>query len=168
MGVGEAWEGALFAAELPATRRVAMRISMIMSPDEGGVFQVLSGLVRKGLGGMQGPGTQRVAWMHDVDFCRACLHLIETPEMEGAVNLCSPEPMENREFMRELRRAWGVAIGLPAPRPALALGAIVMQTETELILKSRYVVPTRLLETGFRFEYPRWRDAAMELVARSC
>jgi len=167
VAVGEAWERAMFAPVLPATRRVAMRISMVMSPDAGGVFQVLSGLVRKGLGGTQGPGDQRVAWMHDVDFCRACAYLIERTEIEGPVNLCSPEPLRNREFMRELRRAWGVRLGLPAPRPALAIGAMVMRTETELILKSRYVVPTRLLESGFTFDYPRWDAAAEDLVARS-
>ena len=167
VGVGEAWERALFERDLPHTRRVAMRISMVMSPDSGGVFNVLSGLVRKGLGGTQGPGNQFVAWMHDEDFACACAHLISTPALIGPVNLCAPHPLPNRDFMRDLRRAWRAPIGLPAPRTLLELGAIFLRTETELILKSRYVVPARLLETGFHFENPIWQQAATDLVRRA-
>ena len=138
-----------------------------MSPDSGGVFSVLSGLVRKGLGGTQGPGNQLVAWMHDLDFARACAHLIDTPELSGPVNLCAPNPLPNQAFMRDLRHAWHTKLALPAPRPLLELGAVFLRTETELILKSRYVVPTRLLESGFRFTYPTWREAALDLVRRT-
>ncbi len=167
VSVGEAWEHAFFTPDLPATRRVALRISMVMSPDPGGVFSVLSGLVRKGLGGTQGPGNQFVAWLHDADFARACAHLIDTPDLNGPINLCSPNPLPNRDFMRDLRHAWHARLALPAPGPLLELGAIFLRTETELILKSRYVVPTRLLESGFHFTHPTWPEAAVDLVRRS-
>jgi NAD dependent epimerase/dehydratase family enzyme len=93
--------------------------------------------------------------------------LIESEELRGPINICSPDPLPNGEFMRTLRRAWGAPIGLPATKWMLAIGAMVMGTETELILKSRRVIPTRLLQSGFGFRYPQWADAAAELCQRS-
>jgi hypothetical protein len=89
--------------------------------------------------------------------------LIDHDELDGAVNVCAPHPLPNREFMRLLREAAGVPVGLPANRLMLEIGALFMRTETELILKSRRVVPTRLLESGFAFSFPGWRDAAIDL-----
>ncbi|HKO19840.1 MAG TPA: DUF1731 domain-containing protein, partial [Acidobacteriaceae bacterium] len=169
--VAHRWEQAFAAAQTPRTCKIALRSSMTMSPDYGGVFSVLSKLVRCGLGGAQGPGTQYVSWIHDQDYCRAIDYLLQHPEVSdatsGIVNMTAPNPLPNRDFMRELRRAWQVPIGLPATTPMLEIGAIVLRTETELILKSRRVVPALLLRSGFEFAFPTWSKAAKDLVARS-
>jgi uncharacterized protein (TIGR01777 family) len=163
--VATAWEQALNDVTLPATRKVKLRSAMVMSPDAGGIFDTLLGLVRRGLGGTSGDGLQYVSWIHEVDFVRAVYFLIDR-NLAGAVNLASPNPLPNREFMATLRRAWGAKIGLPATRWMLEIGAVFLRTETELILKSRKVVPGRLLQEGFTFEFPHWADAAGELCAR--
>ncbi len=165
--VATSWERAFFAAETPATRRVALRSAMTMSPDQGGVFDHLLRLVRWGLGGPSGAGTQYISWIHDVDFIRAIEFLIAHEELSGAVNVCSPSPVPNREFMCCLRRAWCTSyIGLPAPTWMLSLGAVFLRTETELVLKSRRVVPGRLQDAGFEFHFPNWRGACQDLVHR--
>jgi hypothetical protein len=164
--VVRAWERALADAATPATRRVALRSAMVMSPDAGGIFDALLALVRRGLGGRAGDGRQFVSWIHEHDFVTAVRWLIDRPDLDGAVNLTSPNPLANAEFMRVLRQAWGVSFGLSSPAWLLEIGAIFMRTETELILKSRYVVPARLLQDGFRFQYPRWADAAQDLCQR--
>jgi NAD dependent epimerase/dehydratase family enzyme len=139
---------------------------MVMSPSPGGVFDVLLRLVRFGLGGRAGSGKQFVSWIHDSDFIRAIEFLISRDNLSGAVNLASPNPLPNAEFMRPLRRAWGMPIGLPATNWMLEFGAFFLRTETELILKSRQVVPTRLIENGFEFQFPTWEAAAHNLVER--
>jgi uncharacterized protein (TIGR01777 family) len=164
--VAMAWERAAMAANVPGTRRVLMRSAMTMSPERGGVFDVLLGLVRKGLGGTSGDGRQFVSWIHDEDFVRAVSWLIEHDDMDGPVNLASPHPLANREFMRALRRAWGAPFGLPATRWMLEVGAVFLRTETELVLKSRRVVPGRLLASGFSFRFPDWPSAAADLCRR--
>lgn len=164
--VAMAWERAAMAANVPGTRRVLMRSAMTMSPERGGVFDVLLGLVRKGLGGTSGDGRQYVSWIHDEDFVRAVSWLIEHDDMDGPVNLASPHPLANREFMRALRRAWGAPFGLPATRWMLEVGAVFLRTETELVLKSRRVVPGRLLASGFSFRFPDWPSAAADLCRR--
>jgi uncharacterized protein (TIGR01777 family) len=161
--VARAWERALDEAATPLTRKVALRSSMIMSPDRGGIFDTLLGLVRRGLGGVAGDGRQFISWIHHVDFVRGVRWLIDHDELDGAVNVCAPNPLPNRDFMRLLREAARVPVGLPANRMMLEIGALFMRTETELILKSRRVVPTRLLESGFAFTFPDWRDAAIDL-----
>ena len=166
VGIVKAWEEAFFSASTPRTRKVAMRISLIFSPHSGGVFDVLSGLVRCGLGGRQGPGTQYVSWIHEADLARALDLLIARENLSGAINFASPTPLPNREFMRGLREAWGIPFGVPIPVPLLEIGAFVRRTESELILKSRRVVPGRLLANGFQFLFPEWPAAARDLVAR--
>ena len=163
--VCRAWEETLAAAVTPATRKVAMRTSMTMSPDRGGVFDVLLWLVRRRLGGRTGDGRQFVSWIHDADFIRAVEWLIDH-DMSGPVNLAAPEPLPNAEFMRELRKAWGVRFGLPAARWMLEIGTWALRTESELVLKSRRVVPGRLLEAGFAFRFPTWPEAARDLCQR--
>lgn len=167
ISVAKQWEEAFYSSFTPQTRKIALRTSMTMSPDPGGVFQVLSGLVRSGLGGTQGPGDQYVSWIHEQDYCRAVGFLLEHEEIAGPVNFTSPNPLPNRAFLRDLRAAWGVPIGIPAASWMLAIGAVLMRTETELILKSRRAVPTALTRAGFSFSYPDWQDAARELVART-
>jgi uncharacterized protein (TIGR01777 family) len=163
--VATAWERALDEAEVPQTRKVGLRSAVTMSPDPGGIFDVLLGLVRRGLGGAAGGGRQYVSWVHHEDFSRALYWLIEHEEVEGAVNIASPHPLPNAEFMRALRAAWGTRIGLPATRWMLEIGAVLLRTETELVLKSRRVVPGLLLQRGFSFRHPDWPAAAKSLCA---
>lgn len=164
--VAKAWEQALERCPTPHTRRVILRSAMTMSPDAGGIFDTLLGLVRRGLGGTSGDGRQYLSWIHADDFVRAVKFLIAHTELEGAVNVCAPEPLPNAEFMAALREAWGTRVGLPATAWMLELGAVFLRTETELVLKSRRVVPGRLLEHGFSFEWPSWPAAARDLCAR--
>ena len=161
--VAQAWERALDAADTPRTRKVAMRSAMVMSPERGGVFDVLLGLVRRGLGGASGDGRQYVSWIHHEDFTRAVDWLIEHDDVAGPVNVAAPSPLPNSEFMRALRQAWGIRFGLPAKRWMLEAGAVFLRTETELILKSRRVVPGRLTDAGFAFRHPTWPEAARDL-----
>jgi uncharacterized protein (TIGR01777 family) len=163
--VATSWERAAMEAVVPRTRRVLLRSAIIMSPDRGGAFDTLLGLVRHGLGGQNGDGRQYVSWIHDQEFVRSVSWLIEH-ELEGPVNLAAPHPVPNAEFMRTLRAAWGIRLGLPSTHWMLELGTFVLRTETELILKSRRVVPTRLLESGFTFQFPTWPDAAEDLCRR--
>ena len=165
--VAKAWEQAFFSTPTPATRQVALRSAMTLSVDRGGVFDVFLNLVRHGLGGANLPGTQFVSWIHEVDFIRAVEFLIARQELAGTVNLASPHPLPNREFLAILRKAWGTRIGLPTTRWMLELGTFLLRTESELVLKSRQVVPGRLLEAGFTFSYPAWPQAAQDLVAQS-
>jgi uncharacterized protein len=164
--VATSWERALFAANTPHTRKIALRGAMTMSADRGSVFDTLLRLVRFGLGGACGSGKQYVSWIHELDFTRAIDFLVANEDLDGAVNVASPAPLPNAEFMRALRQAWGIPVGLPATEWMLRIGALVIGTETELILKSRRVVPGRLLERGFHFTFPEWRGAAMDLVEK--
>jgi uncharacterized protein (TIGR01777 family) len=164
--VAKSWEREFFAAEVPGVRRVALRSAMIMDPSRGGIFDTLLRLVRLGLGGTAASGEQYISWVHGQDFVRAIEFLIAHEEMDGAVNIAAPNPLPNREFMRILRRTWGAPIGLPATKWMLEIGAMLMGSETELILKSRRVVAGRLRDAGFEFQFPQWVDAARELVDR--
>jgi len=164
--VAKGWEEAFFAIPTPLTRKVAIRSAMTFSPDRGGVFDVLLGLVRRGLGGRQGPGNQYVSWIHEADFVRAVDLLISREELTGAVNLASPNPLPNCDFMRVLREEWGIGVGLPAARWMIEVGTLLMRTESELVLKSRRVAPSRLLGAGFEFLFPEWPAAARDLVSR--
>jgi uncharacterized protein (TIGR01777 family) len=164
--VATAWERELELARVAATRKVALRTAVVMGAERGTAFDILLGLVRHGLGGRSGDGRQFVSWMHEDDFVRAIRWILEHEELAGPVNLASPSPVPNAQLMRELREAWGIRFGLPAPAWLLEIGAVLIRTETELILKSRRVVPRRLLDSGFTFEHAEWSEAARDLVAR--
>lgn len=164
--VVKAWEAAAAEVALPATRIVPMRTSLVMSPDRHGVFDVLCKLTRRGLGGRAGDGRQYVSWIHDADFVRAVDWIIDHEELAGPINLASPHPLPNADFMRALRQACGVSFGPPAFEWMLEIGAFFLRTETELLLKSRRVLPGRLLDSGFAFEHPEWPAAARNLVQR--
>jgi uncharacterized protein (TIGR01777 family) len=164
--VAKGWEEAFFSTPTPLTRKVAIRSAITFSPDRGGAFDVLLGLVRHSLGGTNGSGAQFVSWVHEADFIRAVECVIARDDLTGVVNIASPNPLPNREFMRALREAWGTRVGLPASVWMLEIGAWMLGTETELILKSRRVVPGRLLAEGFQFLFPEWPAAARELVGR--
>lgn len=158
------WESAFFSRPTPGTRKIALRTSLVFSPTPGNVFAVMSNLVRAGLGGTQGNGRQYVSWIHEADYARSLEFLIEHEEIEGPVNLAAPDPLPNREFMTAFREAWEVPNGLPAPAPLLAVGMFFLRTEPELVLKSRRVVPGRLLQAGYEFKFPTWPEAAQDLV----
>lgn len=164
--VAKAWEQAANEADTPRTRKVLMRSAMTMSPDRDGIFDVMLGLVRKGLGGTAASGKQYISWIHEQDFIRSVYWLIEHEELSGPINISSPNPLPNRDFMKIFRRAAGFKIGLPAMEWQLAIGAFFMRTETELILKSRRVVPKLLTDSGFVFEFAHWEDAVKDLIRR--
>ena len=166
IGVARAWEAAAVETCPPGCRLVLLRSAMTMSPDPGGVFDVLLGLVRRGPGGTSGDGRQYVSWIHDEDFVRSVRFLIDHADLSGPINLSSPRPLPNAAFMADLRAAWGARFGLPARGWVLSLGAMLMRTETELILKSRRVTPRRLAEAGFTFQFPDWPAAAADLCRR--
>ncbi|MBS1709833.1 MAG: DUF1731 domain-containing protein [Armatimonadetes bacterium] len=165
--IAKAWEQALAEADTPHTRKVALRSAMTMSVDKRSVFDVLLGLARKGLGGSLGTGQQYVSWIHERDFGRALDFLIERDDLDGAVNICSPNPLPQQEFAHDLRAAAGGMGAIPTPRWMIEIGTWLMRTESELVLKSRFVVPGRLLKAGFTFEFPEWASACRELVLRS-
>ncbi|HMQ03072.1 MAG TPA: TIGR01777 family oxidoreductase [Pyrinomonadaceae bacterium] len=164
--VATAWERTAHDADTPRTRKVLMRSATTMGPDRGGIFDTMLGLVRHGLGGTAGSGEQFISWIHDLDFIRSVYWIIEHAELSGPINIASPNPLPNREFMRIFREAWGTRIGLPAFEWQLGIGALFMRSETELILKSRRVVPKLLTDSGFRFEFPHWDSAVEDLVKR--
>ncbi|MDT0569080.1 TIGR01777 family oxidoreductase [Streptomyces sp. DSM 3412] len=165
--IAKNWERAQAEAPTPDTRKVALRSAMVMSPDRGGVFDVLSRLVRLGLGGPVAGGAQYVSWIQDEDFVRAVEFLIARDDLDGPVNLASPDPLSHRAFMRALRTAWNVPVGLPATRWMAELGAFALRSDTELLFKSRRVVPGRLRAAGFSFAHPDWESAATSLVQRA-
>lgn len=164
--IARSWEAELCAAHTPQTRRVALRSAIVMSPQPGGPFDVLLALTRWGLGGPIAGGRQYVSWIHDRDFVRAVRFLLERDDLQGPINLAAPHPLPQRAFMAALRTAWGIRLGLPATRWMVEVGALVLRTETELVLKSRRVVPAHLLDAGFRFDFPTWPAAANDLVVR--
>lgn len=163
--IARRWEEAQTQADTPRTRRVALRTAMVMTPDRGGVFDYMSWMARLGLGGPVDGGRQYVSWVHGDDFVRAVCFLLERDDLDGAFNVAAPGPVPQRDFMRTLRTAWGRPFGLPATRLMAEVGALALRTDTELLLKSRRVVPRRLLDAGFTFRYPDWDAAAPDLVA---
>jgi hypothetical protein len=165
--VARAWEEAFFAAAVPGeTRKVALRIGMVLANEDGTVFRVLRRLTRRGLGGTMGKGTQRVSWIHMDDLLGAIDFIAADPRRDGVFNLAAPEFPTNRELLRAFRDGQGVPFGLPAPRWALELGARVMGTETELVLKSRWADPRRLRDEGFVWRWPRLGEALADLEGR--
>lgn len=165
--VCEAWENAFFAPALPAgIRRVALRTGIVLGRD-GGVFPVFRRLARCGLAGRIGHGRQMFSWLHEDDFCRVIDWLVAHPNLHGPVNLTAPCPITMNAFTSALRRHLRVPVGLPLPRPVLEIGAWLIRTETELLLKSRWVIPRRLLESGFTFTHTTLDSALNRLTSQS-
>ncbi len=162
MGVGKAWESALFDIDCPETIQTALRTAIVMGK-QGGAFPILKRIAGFGLCSPQGPGDQWISWLHIDDFCRILMFLLTKP-LPGCVNVSSPNPIQNRDFnqlLKERVRPWLV---MPQPAWLLKFGAVFLRTETELILKSRKVVPERLLEAGFEFEFPSAKQMMDELL----
>jgi uncharacterized protein len=164
--IARAWENTLDAAPTPHTRKIALRSAMVMSPDRAGVFDTLATLARRGLGGAHGDGRQYVSWIHEHDFVAAIRFLLAREDLSGPVNLSSPGPLTNTVFQAVLRHALLQQIAIPSPTWLLKVGALLLGTDTELLLKSRRVIPGRLLASGFTFRYPDWPSAAIELAGR--
>ena len=184
VSIATTWETALFAAELPGTRRVALRIAIVLG--DGSVMTPYRLLARFGLGGAQldgrwfatkarraagtfhefraRGGCQRFSWVHIDDVLGAIRFVAGRPDIDGVVNVASPNPTDSRGFMAALRRVMGVPSGIPAPRFALEIGSAVIRTETELVLKSRWVVPERLLAAGYTFRHPDLEPALRDIV----
>jgi hypothetical protein len=165
--VATAWERELFRQVCPATRTVALRSAMVLGHGTNSVFPVLRRLVRLGLGGRMASGRQFVSWIHQTDFCRAVEWLIAHDGLSGVVNVAAPNPLRNREMIATLRKVCRMPAGLPAPLWALELGAFFLRTETELIIKSRRVISSRLPASGFQFRFTDIEDAFRDLVATS-
>lgn len=161
--VVQQWEHTFFEAQVPAVRKVALRCAMVMGP-QGGPFPVLRSLAQWGLGGAAGNGHQYVSWLHHLDFARIIQYIIQCPQLSGAVNASAPDPLPNRVFMQVLRKAHGIPFGINLPKPGIRLGAWLKRTEAELLLKSRWVLPSRLQEAGFDFLYPTWAGACRSLA----
>lgn len=157
------WEATFFNAHTPRTRKVALRMSIVMGAADG-AFPRLLNLVKFGLGGKQGNGLQYVSWVHEQDAARATEWLLQHPELEGVFNCTAPTPIKNNAFMAIIRKAAHVPVGLPVPAWLLSIGAVVIGTETELILKSRWVLPKRLTDTGFTFLFPNAETAIHNIL----
>ncbi|RPD39267.1 TIGR01777 family oxidoreductase [Chitinophaga barathri] len=159
------WEQAFNKINLPHTRKVILRIAVTLG--KGGVMNPYLNLVKFGLGGHQGNGKQKYSWVHIMDVARMMEWLYHHPECEGTYNCSAPNPVDNHEFMATLRKTAGHRFGLPAPAWMLAVGAAMIGTETELLLKSRWVLPTRITRAGFAFKYPHLQEAMQQIVG-SC
>lgn len=164
--VARAWEQAVDEADVPGTRKVKLRAAMVMGPRRGGTLDTLLSLVRFGLGGQAADGRQYVSWIHYLDFVEAVRWIISHEAISDVINVAAPNPLPNAEFMRELRGAWGMPFGMPASRLMLEAGAFLLRSETELILKSRRVVPGILTQAGFPFRFPSWHEASHDLCNR--
>ena len=166
--VAREWEAEFARVACPHTRKVTLRTAMVLDTEPGTVYEVLRRLAAFGLGGKMGDGKQYISWIHADDFCRAIQWLIERPSAAGDYNIAAPTPRTNAETMKLFRQAVRMPIGLPAARWMLEVGACLLRTETELIIKSRRVVPTRLESEGFVFEFATFESAIKDLEARRC
>ncbi|MGE5106055.1 MAG: TIGR01777 family oxidoreductase [Sphingobacteriales bacterium] len=162
--VCQLWEKTFYQQRTPFTRKVALRMAITLGA--GGVMIPYFNLLKFGLGGPQGSGKQMYSWVHIEDTCRMIDWLQEHKELEGTFNCCSPNPIPNKTFMETLRKLTNTKLGLPAYEWMLRIGALLIGTETELVLKSRWVVPTKILETGFTFNYPLLEDALKEIIVK--
>jgi uncharacterized protein (TIGR01777 family) len=162
--VAKSWERSFFRFDLPGTRQVALRMAIVLGKD-GGVMKPFMNLVRYGMGGKQGNGRQMFSWIHIEDLFQICLFIKEHKEMKGVYNCSAPGPIPNRHLMRTLRQQTGIRIGIPAPAWLLAIGAVIIKTETELILKSRWVLPEKLLKAGFIFRYTEIEAAFQNIIS---
>lgn len=161
--VATQWEQMFFSFDLPRTRQIALRIAVVLG--DGSVMRPFKNLVRFGLGGRQGDGRQKFSWLHIHDLFNIILFLRDRPQLSGVFNCSAPNPVDNDELMRTMRQSMGVGFGLPSPEWILKIGAAIIKTETELVLKSRWVLPERLLNEGFGFKYSTIGPAIKNILA---
>jgi len=162
MNIAKSWEAAFNSTTTPNTRKIILRTSIVFGK-AGGALIPLKNLTKFGLGGKQGSGNQKVSWIHEVDFNNAVAFLIDHKNLDGVFNLCVPKPTNNITLMKTLRKVLRVPFGISHPIPLLKLGAKIIGTETELVLKSRNVIPERLLENNFEFIFTSIESALMDL-----
>jgi uncharacterized protein (TIGR01777 family) len=158
------WEAAFFTDTNPNTRKIALRMGIVLGRKDS-VFPRLLNLVRFGMGGKQGNGQQYVSWVHEQDAARCTEWLLQHPEINGVVNCTAPEAIKNKDLMLAIKKAYGMPIGLPAPAWLLEIGARLIGTETELILKSRWVTPKRLIDSGYDFFFIKAEHAIDDLLS---
>lgn len=163
MNVAKAWEKTFFETITPKTKKTILRTSIVLGK-AGGAFLPLKNLIRMGFGGKQGNGNQFISWIHEKDFARAIAFLLEK-EITGVVNIVSPNPIKNADFMTAFRKSLNITVGIPINEKLLKVGAKIIGTETELVLKSRNVIPQRLLQNDFLFEYYNLETAFNDLNA---
>ncbi|HTA26458.1 MAG TPA: TIGR01777 family oxidoreductase [Bacteroidia bacterium] len=166
VGVCKKWEGTFWeqTKKFATMRKAVLRISLVMGPKEG-VFPRLKNLVKFGLGGKQGNGKQMVSWIYEKDIAGMVEWIITHRELEGTFNCTAPLPVTNKEMMKIIRKAFNMPIGLPAPTLLLEAGALLIGTETELILKSRWVLPERILKSGYSFQFPDMANAIHDIIS---
>jgi uncharacterized protein (TIGR01777 family) len=157
------WEAAFNKYETPKTRKITLRMGIVLGRDDS-VFPRLLNLVKMGMGGQQGNGEQYVSWVHEHDVARISEWFLDNPGLKGVFNCTAPNAVKNADLMHEIRKAYHMPFGLPAPKLLLEMGAIVIGTETELILKSRWVMPKRLLDSGFKFQFEKVEDAVNDIL----
>jgi len=165
MNVVKAWEAAFFKEDIAEVRKIALRTSIVLGA-EGGAWPQLKKIIKLGLGGQQGSGNQKVSWIHELDFCRSIEHIITCKALEGPVNITAPKPISNKDFMQHLRDVIQPLFYLNQPKVLLELGAYFLRTETELLLKSRNVVPEKLLKSKFDFEYPNLKSIDLNALTK--
>lgn len=161
--MAQKWEEALYQIELPHVRKVALRISIVLGKD-GGVLQPFINLTKLFLGGKQGSGQQKFSWIHLEDFYQIIRFAAVNPNIEGALNVCSPEIVDNKTLMHQLRKTMKVPFGMPAPEFGIKIGAKMMGIEPDLILKSLSVFPQKLMNAGYQFRYPNLTSALNEIL----
>ncbi len=162
MDVCKAWEKCFYEQNVPHTRKIVLRMAITLGI-EGGVILRFKNLVRFGLGGKMSHGQQMMSWVHVEDIARSIEFLAANENLNGIFNISSPYPLNNDAFMRAIRKAMGMPIGIPTPRWFLAFGAFLIGTETELIMKSRWVIPQKLIAAGFHFKYPKIEDVMKDI-----
>ena len=140
-----------------------LRIAIVLGKD-GGALQPLKRMTQLGLGGKQGSGNQYFSWIHEQDFINVVEFVMQNDSLNGVYNVSSPNPIKNEQVMRMLRKTLKMPFGIPSSKWMLELGARLIRTETELILKSRRVVPARLSGEGFKFQFPDLKDALDQLI----
>jgi uncharacterized protein len=161
MNVAQSWEKAFFKTETPKTLKTALRTSIVLGKN-GGAFIPLKTLAKIGFGGKQGNGNQFISWIHEDDFANAIEFIIQK-EIGGVINIVSPQPIANAIFMKKLRKSVGFPFGIPINSFLLKIGSFIIRTETELVLKSRNVIPKRLLKNGFKFRFENLDNAFQNL-----
>jgi uncharacterized protein len=157
------WEKTFYSFSLPKTRQIALRIAIVLGKD-GGVMTPYMNLVRFGLGGIQGSGNQMFSWIHVEDLFRIVLFLNKREDLSGTFNCSAPEPVSNREFMKKMRKSMNMPIGLPSPKWLLEIGSVMIRTESELVLKSRWVLPERLEREGYRFTFNNLNKTLQDIL----
>ena len=161
--VCQKWESTFAQIPVPGTRKITLRTALVLGK-AGGVLNRLKTIAQLGLGGYQGSGNQKMSWVHEDDFVNMVLFCHQNEHIEGVINCCAPHPLNNRRFMSKLRKELHVPMGLPLPKPLINLGALLIGTEPELVLKSRYVMPRRMMEAGYPFQFPHLNQALQHLL----